>query len=391
MLQFNKSVFVHRDSSALTSYDEVEPDKKAFKDETDAKLINSPKEVNFVENEVRDTIPSPPRSPSIQVEDYSEKSNPSPRSGRLSLKAEPTPPPIVGSDGASTGHESLESTSTVVEVSPVRKAESVRPTPTPPRSKPATPARSRNQSPEPISDVYEEQPQPSERDVRTALAECIVPARHEDWEVIVSGLAETERLAADPAARAPAASWRGAARSAATHVRSLRSRVARAACCTLGALYEHRGRALDPELEEAASALLERCADVNRFLRADAASALVRLACGGSEVRAVLALTRRGAAHRAGPVRAAAAAALARLVRHAGAPRTLALPGEPRGALLRAAGELLADANADTRMHARQLCQALGEDMRFKQMLKEAMPPSRYRAIEKYVEKLRYR
>ncbi|CAH0581138.1 unnamed protein product [Chrysodeixis includens] len=283
-----------RDSSALTSYDEVEAEKKSFKDETDAKLTNGSKEVNFVENEVRDTLPTPPRSPSIQVEDYSEKSNPSPRSGRLSLKAEPSPPPpVTGSDGASTGHESLESTSTVVEVSPVRKAESTRPTPTPPRSHAATPARSRNQSPEPSSDVYEEQPQASERDVRTALAECIVPARHEDWEVIVSGLVETERLAADPSARAPAASWRGAARSAATHVRSLRSRVARAACCTLGALYEHRGRALDPELEEAASALLERCADVNRFLRADAASALVRLACG-SEVRAVLALTRRG-------------------------------------------------------------------------------------------------
>lgn len=246
-------------------------------------------------------------------------------------------------------------------------------------------------TPEPASDAYDERPRASERDVRTALAECIVPARHEDWEVIVSGLVETERLAADPTARAPAVSWRAAARSTATHVRSLRSRVARAACCTLGALFEHRGRALDPEVEEAVSALLERCADVNRFLRADAAGALVKVACGGSEARAVVALARRGAAHRAGPVRAAAAAALARLVRHGGAARALALPGEVRTSLLRAAGELLADASADTRLHARSLCLALGEDARFNKMLKEAMPPSRYRAIEKYVDKLRYR
>lgn len=275
----------------------------------------------------------------------------------------------------------------------MRQNTSTRLSPTPPRSSAPSPAPARSgvPTPEPASDAYDERPRPSERDVRTALAECIVPARHEDWEVIVSGLVETERLAADTAARAPAVSWRAATRSAANHVRSLRSRVARAACCTLGALFENRGRALDTELDEAVSALLERCADVNRFLRADAVNALVKVACGSSEARAVLVLCRRGAAHRAGPVRAATAAALARQVRRMGAARALALPVDTRVALLRAAGELLADASADTRQHARDLCLALGGDVRFKQMLKEAMPPSRYRAIEKYVEKLGFR
>lgn len=369
--------------------------------ETDERvIIGVTTELNTASDEVQDALPSPHRSPSIRVEDYSERSNASPSSIRSQLQANPPPPPLPGSEGSSNGHESLESrASTVVEVSPVRTTTSVRASPTPPRSgapspvrsSAPSPTRSGNPTPEPVSDAYEERPPPSERDVRTALAECIVPARHEDWEVIVSGLVETERLAADPTARAPAASWRGATRSVSAHVRSLRSRVARAACCTMGALFEHRGRALDPELEEAASALLERCADVNRFLRADAANALVRLARGGSEVRAVAALARRGASHRAGPVRAAAAAALARLVHDSGAARALSLPADARTSLLRAAGELLADANADTRQHARQLCLALGEDTRFRQMLKEAMSPSRYRAIEKYVDKLRYR
>ncbi|KAF9409922.1 hypothetical protein HW555_010854 [Spodoptera exigua] len=328
-----------RDSSALTSYEDGENNKKvsASKEGADERVKNSAiTEVNIGGEQVQQTIPTPPRSPSIRVEDYSEKSNPSPLSGRSQLQVDPLPPQTPGSASASTGHESLESrASTVVEVSPVRKSASTRPSPTPPRSSAPSPVRSGVPTPEPASDAYDEPPQACERDVRTALAECIVPARHEDWEVIVSGLMETERLAADPSARAPAVSWRAASRSAAAHVRSLRSRVARAACTTLGALFEHRGRALDPEIEEAAGALLERCADVNRFLRADAASALVKVACGGSE--------------------------------------------------------LLADANADTRQHARQLCLALGEDVRFKQMLKEAMPPSRYRAIEKYVDKLRYR
>lgn len=361
--------------------------------------------MNIAAEETTDPPQPSPRSLSIRIEDYSERSTASPSSVRSHLEL---PQPVTGggpvdvSPGEqktydSSQYNSLESIKTVVEESPNRVA-SARPTPsppnsaspTPPRSLHPSPSRSANQSPDPVSDVYEP-PQISERDVRTALAECIVPARHEDWEVIVSALVETERLASDRAARAPASSWRAVTRAAAAHVRSLRSRVARAACSTLGVLFEHRGRALDPELDEAAGALLERCADVNRFLRADAAEALVRLAQGGSDVRAVATLARRGATHRAGPVRAAAAHALARFVSHAGATRALALPPDTRTSLLRAAGELLGDANADARLHARNLCLALGEDVRFRPMLKEAMPPSRYRAIEKLVDKLRCR
>lgn len=251
--------------------------------------------------------------------------------------------------------------------------------------------KSGNLTPEPTSDVYDEQPSPCERDVRTALAECIIPPKHEDWEVIVNSLLEAQRLAADLGARAPAASWRAVVRSASSHVRSLRSRVARAACSTLETLFEHRGRVLDPELEEAASSLLERCADVNRFLRADAASALVRIACGSNSARAAVALSRRGASHRAGPVRSAAAQALLKLVQHNGASRILEMSSEPRTVFLRASGELLADANPETRVHARNLCLVLSEDARFHQMLKDATSPSRYRAIEKYVDKLRCR
>ncbi|CAH2234760.1 jg25972 [Pararge aegeria aegeria] len=253
----------------------------------------------------------------------------------------------------------------------------------------STSMRSEPASPEPKSEYIESRS--CERDVRTALTECMIPARHEDWEVIVNGLLETERLAKDEWARAPASSWRAVTRSVAGHVRSLRSRVARTACSTLGTLFEFRGRGLDPELEEAVSALLDRCADVNRFLRADAVAALGRVACGGNYTRAAVALARRGASHRGGPVRAAAAQALTRLVQQHGAVRMLELPAEPRTVILRAAGELIADASPEARMHARHLYIALSEDSRFRQLLKEAMPVSRYRAIEKYVDKLRCR
>lgn len=332
---------------------------------------------------------SPRRSPSIRVEDYSEKTNPSIRSvesrqnldenisndfgSQKSLHVEPLASPIVRSRSEKSIQNSVSSKSRSTSPSPTKSS------------------KSGNFTPEPTSDVYDDQPSPSERDVRTALAECIIPAKHEDWEVIVNSLLEAQRLAADLGARAPAASWRAVVRSVSTHVRSLRSRVARAACSTLGTLFEYRGRALDSELEEAASSLLERCADVNRFLRADAASALVRIACGSNSARAAVALSRRGASHRGGPVRSAAAQALLKLVQHNGATKILDMSSEPRTVFLRAAGELLADAIADTRVHARNLCLALSEDARFHPMLKDAMPPSRYRAIEKYVDKLRCR
>ncbi|KAI5643389.1 hypothetical protein NE865_04565 [Phthorimaea operculella] len=376
-----------RDSSAFTSYEDEKKPLEEEKQSLESVVFGETTHVDIPADEV-DDAPPPPRSPSIRVEDYSEKSNPSIHSTESQKKL----------DDDSNEFGSQKSLSSQSAGSPVHRSQSRKSTRSPltPKSRSVSPsptksARSGHLTPEPVSDVYEPPPAPCERDVRNALSECIIPAKHEDWEVIVNSLIETERLASDASARAPAASWRAVVRSAAAHVRSLRSRVARTACSTLGALFEHRGRALDPELEDSATALLERCADVNRFLRADAASALVRIACGSNSARAAVALSRRGASHRAGPVRAAAAQALAKLVQHNGPSRVLDMPSEPRTILLRAAGELLGDANPEARVHGRQLCLALAEDVRFHPMLKEAMLPSRYRAIEKFVDKLRCR
>nr|XP_026491714.1 uncharacterized protein LOC113397504 [Vanessa tameamea] len=403
-----------RDSSAVSASTEETEENKSIKNEKNVEDYVTVNGSTDIENNTEQTHHvSVSRTPSIHVEDLSEKSYPSLGSSetvgdhcsvksdniqeeitRATREDELIQPPTTDDVlEASTTNDVKEPSTTPenIEVSE-DKQPSEKSSPLISRSKSASKSfvsvRSENTSPEPTSEPLETR---CERDVRTALAECMVPSRNEDWEAIVNRLIETERLAKDQAARAPAASWRAATRSVSVHVRSLRSRVARTACSTLGTLFEHRGRALDPELEEAISALLERCADVNRFLRADATTALGRVACGGGCARVGVALARRGATHRAGPVRAAAAQTLARLVRQHGAARVLELPSEPRTVMLRASGELLADASPEARMHARHLFFALSEDSRFRQMLKEAMPPSRYRAIEKYVDKLRCR
>ncbi|GBO98554.1 TOG array regulator of axonemal microtubules protein 1 [Eumeta japonica] len=413
-----------RDSSAVSAQKDRQHEKEYDKSEEDEK--DERKSIGDLQpdddvvgaHREDEEAPEARRSPSILIEDRSGRSpvrdhsvaSASPRRSERFIDVDS----LFGSTKSLRNDVTSPSTPRPVDrkssPSPVDRG----PTPSPTDGKSTSSARSRRSSPgSPLaksdsrtpspnsslrSDARETSPircesvSPCTRDVRTALAECILPARHEDWEAIVSGLAETARLAADDSASAPPAVWRAAARAAAAHVRSLRSRVARAACTTLGVLFEHRGRVLDLELEEAASALLDRCADVNRFLRAaDAGNALVRVACGGSGARATVALCRRGAAHRAGPVRAAAAQALAELVRASGATRTLDLPPEPRTVLLRAAAELLGDATPEARAHARRLCLALAEDHRFRPLLKESMPPARYRAVEKNVDKLRCR
>ncbi|XP_046962840.1 uncharacterized protein LOC124532160 [Vanessa cardui] len=400
------------DGAVTASADESE-ENKSIKNEKNVEGHITVNDATDDENNPEQTHPvSVSRTPSIHVEDLSEKSYPSIVSSETagdhcSVKSEnvqedvtkatredeSTPPPMEDDEPTLTTNDVEQPSTTPENIEASEdKQPSEKSSPLINRSKSASKSfssvRSANTSPEPTSEPLETR---CDRDVRTALAECMVPSRNEDWEAIVNKLIETERLAKDQAARAPAASWRAATRSVSVHVRSLRSRVARTACSTLGTLFEHRGRALDPELEEAISALLERCADVNRFLRADAITALGRVACGGGCARVGVALARRGATHRAGPVRAAAAQTLARLVRQHGASRVLELPSEPRTVMLRAAGELLADASPEARMHARHLFFALSEDSRFRQMLKDAMPLSRYRAIEKYVDKLRCR
>ncbi|CAH4037705.1 unnamed protein product [Pieris brassicae] len=365
-----------QDTSANTNLPEeiITPVKE--KDKTDDSST-----FEKIENEPEITSQAP-STPSIHVEDFSEKTQ---SSGSLNASN-------ISEQKENVLHQSDEAISQKSE-SISNKSESMDQIDCRPKSEKSILERRKSGfSTSSIRSISLEQvPQRHERDIRTALAETIIPARHEDWEAIVSALTEIERLARDETARAPAASWRSVVRTASTHVRSLRSRVARAACSALGSLFESRGKILESDVEEAAGALLERCADANRFLRAEAANALGQVACGAGCARAGVALARKGATHRAGPVRAAAAQALTRLTRHTGPSKILDLPPEPRIVILRAAGELLGDAHPETRLHARHLCILLSEDPRFHQMLKDSMPLSRYRAIEKYVEKLRCR
>lgn len=151
-----------------------------------------------------------------------------------------------------------------------------------------------------------------------------------------------------------------------------------------------RSAASDAALEQLAAPLLQRTADTNRFLRADAHAALDALSrrMGAARV-AGLASGTSGARHHSAVVRCSAARLLASLVRRLGGQRFMALPKEYRDKALKAAAELLTDGSLDTRTHAKDVFSQLAPvASRLHAVLAEVVPPSTMRHVSKTISAL---
>lgn len=116
----------------------------------------------------------------------------------------------------------------------------------------------------------------------------------------------------------------------AKHVKNLRSQVARTACQATTELFSTCKRGLDVEIEEIAVPLLQRTADTNKFLRADANSSLDVMAEQLPLHRVVTVLTGRGCGHQNAVVRAASSRILGDIVERFGADKIFQLPKETR-------------------------------------------------------------
>ena len=75
-----------------------------------------------------------------------------------------------------------------------------------------------------------------------------------------------------------------------SQVKNLRSSVSRVAVCTLGVLYCHLERAMDPELEATAKALLHRVAQSNAFIRQEVDATLGHMVRHCTPERCIIAL-----------------------------------------------------------------------------------------------------
>uniref|UniRef100_A0AAR5PK58 TOG domain-containing protein n=1 Tax=Dendroctonus ponderosae TaxID=77166 RepID=A0AAR5PK58_DENPD len=169
----------------------------------------------------------------------------------------------------------------------------------------------------------------------------------------------------------------------AKHIKNLRSQVARVACNTASELFLTCRRALDMELEDIAIPLLQRTADTNRFLRADANATLDVMCEHLPTHRVIPVVAARGCAHPNSVVRAASVRLLGDLVRRLGAERVFYMPKELRDKLLLAGANALADGNVEARSHGKSMLKHLVEHPNFQRNLREAVPQNILRHISK--------
>lgn len=201
------------------------------------------------------------------------------------------------------------------------------------------------------------------------------------------------------------------------HVRNLRSQVSRAACQAATELYGSSGMArqhrdhhhhphhplqLEPaDSDELALALLNRTADTNRFLRADAQQALDMMCDRGAPVRVFAVLLQRGCTHANAVVRTQAARLCARTTKRVGADRMMAgmqgaaggngdgLSRELRDRVVLAAARLLQEGSLETRRHAKEMCAVLAQHPTWERVMTEAVPAKVLRNIEKQLRGLK--
>ncbi|XP_060531556.1 uncharacterized protein LOC132705139 [Cylas formicarius] len=217
---------------------------------------------------------------------------------------------------------------------------------------------------------------------KETLHQALAQMENPDWETTIKGLQMLTRIARHNP-EIVEHQMHGTCVVLAKQIRNLRSQVARNACHAASELFLMCKRGLDMELDEIAGPLLQRTADTNKFLRADANSAL-DVMCEHLPVnRAITVLTGRGCTHQNAVVRAASIRLLAGIVQRVGPEKTLQMPKELRDRVLLAAANSLADGNLETRRHGKTLLGCLVGCPGFQRALHEAVPQNTLRHIAK--------
>lgn len=172
------------------------------------------------------------------------------------------------------------------------------------------------------------------------------------------------------------------------HVKNLRSQVSRAACAAASEFFMTNGRSLDADAEELAAALLNRTADTNKFLRADAQKALESMCDALHPSKVILILTFRGASHPNAAVRCTTAKLLNQLVFRIGCDKVFNLHKDIRDRLILTGANLLMEGSLETRNHTKQLFKQLSIHSHYQKLLLDVIPSNIYRNIEKALKSI---
>ncbi|XP_048831086.1 TOG array regulator of axonemal microtubules protein 1 isoform X1 [Brienomyrus brachyistius] len=220
-----------------------------------------------------------------------------------------------------------------------------------------------------------------------ALTDSLSLLSSEDWEKKIEGLELVRRLA----------QFHTELMSDRLHdtclvvideVKNLRSGVSRVAVATLGELFTHMKREMDPELDYTVKVLLHKSGETNAFLRQDVDMALASMVQNCTPVRVMNALLAGGLNHLNTVVRKCTAQHLADLVEIMGAERLLS-SRELTDRILPAVAKLAHDSSQETRHFGRQMLLFLASHKDFDKLLERHIPDKEVVTVKNTVLSLR--
>ncbi|OCT77508.1 TOG array regulator of axonemal microtubules protein 2 [Xenopus laevis] len=157
-------------------------------------------------------------------------------------------------------------------------------------------------------------------------------------------------------------------------VSNLRSKVSRHAIRTIGDLFKHLKKSMDPEVDEISRILLHKIGDTNEFIREESEKSLSIMVENVSPSKALPALMAGGISHRNSSVRKCTAKYLFNVMEQLGAERLLSGSRESNDTLLRTVVKLNQDGQQDTRFYGRRMFCLLMGNPKFESKMERLIP-----------------
>lgn len=173
------------------------------------------------------------------------------------------------------------------------------------------------------------------------------------------------------------------------HVRNLRSQVSRSACQACGEFFVTHSKYLEQEIDDLATTLLNRTADTNKFLRADAAKALNAMCDHMPAHKTIQAVVTRGATHPNAIVRTASANLCNRIIDRLGCDKIFTMHRDSRDKLILAGANFMMEGSLETRNHAKLMFRKFSDHPLYSKTILEVIPTRTYRNIEKTLKSIK--
>lgn len=223
---------------------------------------------------------------------------------------------------------------------------------------------------------------------REASVNCLAQLDNANWEITMNGLQCFVRLIRHHP-EIVEANFHTYCVALAKQVRNLRSQVSRSACQASAEFFETHAKQMEQEPDDLAAQLLNRTADTNKFLRADAARALNAMCDNLPPPKVISTIITRGANHQNAIVRTAAANLCCRIVSRMGCDKVFGLHRECRDKLILAGANFLMEGSLETRNNAKVFFKQLSVHPHYNRILLDVIPPRIYRNIEKVLRSIK--